>query len=109
MKKSLLLWLSGLALSATVVLGSSDLLEAARYSYVPLAANSQKANSQKTDELRTLPNTAFQVGEKLTFDISYGFVTAGEAVMSVPGYKYLNGRKTYETKIEARSLPSFDW
>src|ERR1022692_1920724 len=59
--------------------------------------------------LRHLNNDAFTVGERLTFDISYGFITAGHAVMSIPGYKYVNGRKTYETRVEASSTDAFDW
>ncbi len=60
-------------------------------------------------DLRHLDNHAFTVGERLTFDISYGFITAGQAVMSIPGYKYVNGRKTFETRVEAASSSSFDW
>lgn len=60
------------------------------------------------DDLRSQPNTAFTTGEKLTFDINYGFVTAGEAVMSVGGYKYLNGRKTFEINTYATSTETFD-
>ena len=58
---------------------------------------------------RQLQNNAFTVGERLTFDISYGFITAGQAVMSIPDYRYVNGRKTYETRIEASSTSTFDW
>ncbi len=60
-------------------------------------------------DFRHLTNNAFTVGEKLTFDISYGFVTAGQATMSIPDYRYVNGRKTYETRVEARSTSAFDW
>src|SRR6185503_7707679 len=63
---------------------------------------------ETADELRSQPNTAFTTGEKLTFDINYGFVTAGEAIMSIPGYKYLNGRKTYEINTYATSTETFD-
>ena len=62
-----------------------------------------------SSSIRHLDNHAFTVGERLTFDISYGFITAGRAVMSIPGYKYIMGRKTYETLIEASSAPTFDW
>jgi hypothetical protein len=58
---------------------------------------------------RQVPNTAFAVGERLTFDLSYGFVHAGEAIMAIPDYKYVNGRKTYETQVLANSYSSFDW
>src|ERR1041385_1150781 len=55
------------------------------------------ANSTQSSQLRKWPNNAFNVGEKLTFDIKFGFVTAGHAVMSIPAMRYVNGRKTYET------------
>jgi hypothetical protein len=57
---------------------------------------------------RTIPNTAFDVGERLVFDINYGFVTAGQAVMVIPGYKYVNGHKAYEINTYAVSSPTFD-
>jgi hypothetical protein len=72
------------------------------------------AGTAKTDppvdanSYRTLTNNAFTVGERLTFDITYGFVTAGQAVMTVPGYKYINGRKTFEINTYAASTESFD-
>ncbi len=62
-----------------------------------------------SSDLRHIDNNAFGVGEKLTFDTSYGFVHAGEAVMQIPDYKYVNGRKTLETFITAASYASFDW
>ena len=36
------------------------------------------------DEFRKVENKAFKVGEKLTFDVKYGFVTAGIATFSIP-------------------------
>jgi hypothetical protein len=60
-------------------------------------------------QLRKIQNNAFTLGEKLTFDISYGPVTAGVATMSIPSIKYINGHKAYETRVEANSKPSFDW
>ena len=58
--------------------------------------------------LRTLPNNAFTVGERLTFDIDYGFITAGQAVMTIPDYKYINGRQTYEINTYAVSTETMD-
>jgi hypothetical protein len=72
---------------------------------VPQSQSSPPVSSS----LRHLDNHAFTVGERLTFDISYGFITAGQAVMSVPGYRYIMGRKTYETRVEASSSSTFDW
>ena len=60
------------------------------------------------ESTRSIPNDAFNVGERLVFDINYGFVTAGQAVMVIPGYKYVSGRKVYEINTYAASSPAFD-
>ena len=36
--------------------------------------------AQASNEFKIQPNKAFKVGEKLTFDVKYGFVTAGIAI-----------------------------
>jgi len=61
------------------------------------------------DEFRKVENKAFRAGEKLTFDVKYGFVTAGVAVMSVPRTKKISGRDAYNVMFEVNSVPSFDW
>ncbi|MEI8134386.1 MAG: DUF3108 domain-containing protein [bacterium] len=60
------------------------------------------------EQQRKIPNEAFGVGERLVFDITYGFVTAGQAVMVIPGYKYVGGRKSYEINTYAVSSEAFD-
>lgn len=59
-------------------------------------------------EFRVLENKAFKEGEKLTFDVNYGFVTAGIAVMEVPTIKKISGREAYHVTFEVNSVPSFD-
>ncbi|MCW8995773.1 MAG: DUF3108 domain-containing protein, partial [Psychromonas sp.] len=59
-------------------------------------------------EFRVLDNKAFKEGEKLTFDVNYGFVTAGIAVMEVPKIKKISGREAYHVTFEVNSVPSFD-
>lgn len=59
-------------------------------------------------EFRVLENKAFKEGEKLTFDVNYGFVTAGIAVMEVPKIKKISGRNAYHVTFEVNSVPSFD-
>jgi len=59
-------------------------------------------------EFRVLENKAFKEGEKLTFDVNYGFVTAGIAVMEVPQIKKISGRNAYHVTFEVNSVPSFD-
>ncbi|MBU1297575.1 MAG: DUF3108 domain-containing protein [Bacteroidetes bacterium] len=56
---------------------------------------------------RTLPNKAFDVGEKLVFDVRYGFITAGTAVMQIPKSEFHNGRKCYRVEFTVKSLPFF--
>jgi hypothetical protein len=64
--------------------------------------------SQSKDEFRVLENKAFKEGEKLTFDLNYGFVTAGIAVMEIPRIKKISGRNAYHVNFEVNSVPSFD-
>jgi hypothetical protein len=58
---------------------------------------------------RKVENSAFRVGERLEFDISYGFVTAGEAILSIPAHDSVGGRKAYRVEVAVNSLPSFSW
>ena len=61
-------------------------------------------------ELRKINQIAFKTGEKFTFQISYGFVTAGSAVMEIlPDYQNINGRKCYAVNVDVGSNPSFEW
>ena len=66
-------------------------------------------NAQKSNEIRKHENKAFKEGEKLTFDINYGFITAGVATMSIPRIKRISGRDAYYVTFEVNSVPSFNW
>jgi hypothetical protein len=59
-------------------------------------------------EFRKIDNKAFTVGEKLTFDVKYGFVTAGVAEFSIPKISRLAGRETYNVIFKVNSVPAFD-
>lgn len=61
------------------------------------------------DDFRKVNNQAFREGEKLTFDVKYGFVHAGVATMSIPQTKRISGRDAYHILFEVSSVPSFDW
>jgi len=75
-----------------------------------LIINLTKAINGQTDiDFRTIENKAFTVGEKLTFDVKYGFVTAGVAIMAVPRIKRISGREAYNITFDVNSVPSFDW
>ncbi len=76
----------------------------------PQAADTtRKTPVEPPFEYRTLENHAFGVGERLTFDVSYGFITAGEAVMAIPSYAEIMGRRCYRVEFNVNSLPSFSW
>lgn len=43
------------------------------------------------------------------FNVNYGFINAGDAVMSIPGYDTVDGRRCYRVEFTVNSLPSFAW
>ncbi|MEP7146083.1 MAG: DUF3108 domain-containing protein [bacterium] len=72
-------------------------------------SSSQDSASTKF-EFRKIPQNAFKNGEKLTFEINFGFVTAGEAVMEIdPVFQIVNGRKCHDIRFYVNSTSSFDW
>ncbi len=54
-------------------------------------------------------NNAFQIGEKLTFKVRYGFVRAGTATMAVVGEKVINENPVYHIQTTAESDAPFSW
>ena len=64
---------------------------------------------QSNPNLRETPQTAFQEGERLVFDVGYSFITAGEAVMSVPKIDTLFGRPAYQVLFTVNSTKTFSW
>lgn len=65
-------------------------------------------SAQKDNTFRTQKNNVFKVGEKLTFDVKYGFVTAGVATFEIPKIKKISGRDSYHVTFEVNTVPSFD-
>ena len=81
-----------------------------------VAAASGEADSTKVDvdsltdpaqARRTIENNAFGVGEKLTFDINYGFINAGTASMEVSRLIEYNDRPCYQIQTHAQSNSFF--
>jgi hypothetical protein len=66
-------------------------------------------NARSNVQLRTIVNDAFDVGERLSFDVNYGFITAGEAVLEIPALDSIAGRKCFRVEFRVNSLPSFSW
>ncbi len=69
-------------------------------------------SSAQTDTklLRSHPNKAFAKGEKLTFNLSYGIINAGEATIEVlKEEKKIGARNVYHVVGLGRSKNTFDW
>ena len=60
-------------------------------------------------EFRTVTNKAFLPGERLVFDVGYSFITAGEAVFSIPEVDTVEGRPAYQVRFTVNSTPTFSW
>ncbi len=66
-----------------------------------------ESDSASVDTLnRPLP---FHDGEKLTFRLRYGFITAGKAVMEVHKTQFRDSIPVYRFRTSARSASGFDW
>jgi hypothetical protein len=66
-----------------------------------------ESSAGPTMEFRKVENKAFGVGERLEFDVSFGFVKAGVAVMEIPTRVSFNGRECYRVEFRVNSLPFF--
>ncbi|MCX6828177.1 MAG: DUF3108 domain-containing protein [candidate division Zixibacteria bacterium] len=74
----------------------------------PASAQSTKPATPDDPGLdRYIENVAFGPGEKLTFDIGYGFINAGSAIMEVGDLIEYNGRPCYLTISTANSNKFF--
>ncbi len=60
-------------------------------------------------QYRKIQNNVFGVGERLAFSVNYGFINAGDAVMSIPRYDTVQGRRCYRVEFTVNSLQSFAW
>lgn len=70
-------------------------------------ADTARADSVRAVEFRVLPQKAFDVGERLVFDVGYAFITAGEAVMSIPSIDTIQGRPVFHIVFTVNSTPTF--
>lgn len=59
-------------------------------------------------DFRKIENKAFKEGEKLVYDVKYGFVTAGIAEMAIPKIKRISGRDAYNVVFQVNTVPTFD-
>ena len=67
----------------------------------------EKPLQKSVDSLRVINQSAFTKGERLVYDIEYSFITAGEAVFSIPAFETINGRECYQVLFTVASTPTF--
>jgi Protein of unknown function (DUF3108) len=67
-----------------------------------------RADDSTAKEDRKVVNNAFKIGEKLTFAVKWGLVTAGYATMEVKGVVDGGNNKVYEIVSESRTSSFFD-
>lgn len=71
------------------------------------ASNPPGADTLTNSIDRYVDNVSFGIGEKLTFDVNYGFINAGTASMEVSRLVEYKGRPSYEIKTRALSNSFF--
>jgi hypothetical protein len=59
-------------------------------------------------EFRKIENRVFKVGEKLSFNVNYGFITAGVAEYNIPKMIKLAGRDVYQITFGVNTVSTFD-
>jgi hypothetical protein len=69
----------------------------------------QTSENNFVGSFRKVDNKAFNIGEWLRFNISYGFIHAGTAVMAIPEFRNTNNRNCFYIKAEAFSASGFSW
>jgi hypothetical protein len=64
---------------------------------------------KSVDSLRSLNQSAFSLGERLVYDVGYSFITAGEAVFSIPAIDTIHGNACYQVLFTVVSTPTFSF
>ncbi len=93
-----------------ITLGIVAAAAAAYFVYASLRPVSAQATQEALPDQgldRYIENNAFGLGEKLTFDIGYGFINAGYASMEVADLIEYNGRPCYQIISTANSNKFF--
>ena len=78
-------------------------------SVAQIDSSTEEINLTPPLEYPVVENNAFQIGEKLTFKVRYGFVRAGTATMSVLKETEMNGHPVYQIQTTAESVSPFSW
>jgi hypothetical protein len=92
-----------------VLLTLGGILDAMAQDSLSQVMLSQGSLYKLNSALRTIDHGAFSEGERLVFDVGYSFITAGEAVMSIPKTDSVFGRPVYQVLFTVNSTKTFAW
>ena len=84
------------------------LIVAIGFLLVPFSLAAQDSISN-ADTLRDIHQSAFSVGERLVYDVGYSFITAGEAVFSIPQTQMINGHECLQILFKVASSPALSF
>jgi hypothetical protein len=73
------------------------------------SAFAQTRDDTSSIDFRRVEQSVFGLGERLVYDVGYSFITAGEAVFSIPAMDTVHGRPAYRIEFSVQSTPSFSW
>ena len=78
-------------------------------SFISISMAQETQPVKSMDSLRTINQTAFTLGERLVYDVGYSFITAGEAVFSIPAVETMHDRECYQVLFTVNSTPTFSF
>jgi hypothetical protein len=78
-------------------------------SFIVISKAQDPGPVKSMDSLRTINQTAFTLGERLVYDVGYSFITAGEAVFSIPSLEIIRDRECYQVLFTVNSTPTFSF
>src|SRR5437868_4994639 len=76
--------------------------------FLPLFALVSPEGPPRADVDRTVPNSAFGLGERLVFDVEFLGITAGKATLEIPEILDLGRAKAYRLVSESRTNSFFN-
>ncbi len=98
---------AGAAVALVLLACTAIRAQAPSDSVMEAGADTVRVDSIAVPTFRSIPQNAFDVGERLVFDVGYAFFTAGEAVMSIPKIDSIGGRPAYHIVFTVNSTPTF--
>lgn len=82
-------------------------IEVLAYSQNTAESQKDSARVKLYDTLRIISHSAFDIGERLIYDVNYSFITAGEATFTISPGDSIYGRECLMIVFTVKSTPTF--